>query len=132
MAATSQPYRHNNAITAFTIWGNTFAGSRWGRINSLGRATYGRLPLNSQGVPSKLPLAPAYSANNFSACSLNSPPSAPPSAVPSGPATAVPIPTPTSFSAYFRQFVGAADMAFILTNSAVLVRHSDDICLIPR
>src|ERR1017187_3243663 len=58
MAATSQPYRHNNAITAFTIWGNTFAGSRWGRINSLGRATYGRLPLNSQGVPSKLPLAP--------------------------------------------------------------------------
>src|ERR1017187_3253838 len=56
MAATSQPYRHNNAITAFTIWGNTFAGSRWGRINSLGRATYGRLPLNSQGVPSKLPL----------------------------------------------------------------------------
>src|ERR1017187_9178377 len=57
MAATSQPYRHNNAITAFTIWGNTFAGSRGGRINSLGRATYGRLPLNSQGVPSKLPLA---------------------------------------------------------------------------
>jgi hypothetical protein len=48
------------------------------------------------------------------------------------PATAVPIPTPTSFSAYFRQFVGPADMAFILTNSAVLVRHSDDICLIPR
>src|ERR1022692_3519812 len=68
----------------------------------------------------------------LSACSLNSPPSAPPSAVPSGPATAVPIPMPTSFSAYFRQFVGPADMAFILTNSAVLVRHSDDICLIPR
>src|ERR1039457_4953358 len=44
-------------MTAFTIKGNTFAGSRWGRINSLGRATYGRLPLNSQGVPSKLPLA---------------------------------------------------------------------------
>src|ERR1039457_3003509 len=61
MATTSQPYRHNNAITAFTIQGNTFAGSRWGRINSLGRATYGRLPLNSQGVPSKLPLAPVMS-----------------------------------------------------------------------
>src|ERR1039457_298671 len=65
MAATSQPKRHNNAITAFTIWGNTFAGSRWGRINSLGRATYGRLPLNSQGVPSKLPLGSGHGHSCF-------------------------------------------------------------------